>query len=129
MILEVKSLNLIIIFESIVTKGEGVRKEPKTCIILVEWTLIDFVYFIGNKIWDSWQESRRYIHNQINPHWKDPNTLASGYNITSLLLFIRDTCADHEATVVAKDNVRNHKNRIEKRGETFVDEDNNLFNC
>ena len=37
-------------------------------------------YFIGNKVWDQWQATKKYIQNQLNGNWQDPDTLPSGYN-------------------------------------------------
>ena len=68
------------------------------------------------EVWETWQESKRYIQNNINPNWQDPVTLPSGFNITSVMVFIRDTLAVHEATKAAKDNIRNTKKRMEKQG-------------
>jgi hypothetical protein len=84
-------------------------------------------YFIGNKVWDQWQATKKYIQNQLNGNWQDPHTLPSGYNLSSLLVFVRESCGDYEASQSAKDNVRAHRNRIEKKGETFIDANNNLF--
>jgi hypothetical protein len=84
-------------------------------------------YYVGSRVWETWQESKRYIQNNINPHWQDPKLLPSGFNVTSIMVFIRDTLAVQESTRAAKDNIRNHKNRFEKQGKVFNDEGNKMF--
>ena len=69
----------------------------------------------------------KYIQNQLTGNWQDPETLPSGYNLSSLLVFVRESCGDYEASQSSKDNVRAHRNRLEKKGEIFNDVNNNLF--
>ena len=63
-------------------------------------------YYFGSKIWETWKDCKKYIHNHLNPNWSDPLELKSGYNISSLLEFVRESTFNYEANKEAKDNVR-----------------------
>ena len=60
------------------------------------------IYYTGWNVLRNWLSTKKYIVNHLNSNWQDPNTLPSGYNITSLLIFLRDTCAQFESVTAAK---------------------------
>jgi len=92
-----------------------------------EETSIKNRYYIGYKVWEAFQESKKYIVNHLNPSWQDPKTLPSGFNITSLLVYVREACADFESIASAKDNVRNFKKRKVAKGEVWNDVGHEYF--
>jgi hypothetical protein len=110
-------LNLFLVYNFIVEKGEG-KATPK-------WRGLSFdkvrtasesdrdKYFVGCKVWETWLETKKYIQNVINPNWQEPNTLKSGYNITSLLVYVRESCGFHEEAILSKDIIRNARSRHE----------------
>jgi len=86
-------------------------------------------YCFGSKIWEEWKESKKYIQNHLNPNWSDPSLLKSGYNISSLLQFVRESSFHFEANKDAKDNVRCYKKREKVRGNaTWRDVKNVVYN-
>jgi hypothetical protein len=89
-------------------------------------------YYFGSKIWEQWKEwkeCKKYIHNHLNPNWTDPSLLKSGYNISSLLQFVRESTFHFEANKDAKDNVRCIKKREKLReNSNWKDIKNAAFN-
>ena len=73
--------------------------------------LVKMHYYFGSKIWEEWKECKKYIQNHLNPNWTDPTLLKSGFNISSLLQFVRESSFHWEANKDAKDNVRCYKKR------------------
>jgi hypothetical protein len=56
-------------------------------------SLVKNRYYIGFKVWKAFGESKKYMVNHLNPNRQDPRSLASGFNVTSLLVYVREACA------------------------------------